>query len=32
MSTHHSVIKRPVLVSDRKNILGFDEDKYKSLL
>jgi len=32
MSTHHSVIKRPILVSDGKNILGFDEDKYKSLL
>lgn len=32
MLEHHSIIKRPVLVSGRKKLLGFDEAAWKSLL
>ena len=32
MLENTSVIKRPVLISGNQKILGFDEDRYKSLL
>ncbi len=32
MQTHHSIIKRPVLIAGKHKLIGFDEGAWQSLL